>query len=134
MIGSTRQVSVYAYAQPADMRKSFDGLSALVSYGLNRDPLSGDLFLFVSRNRKRAKVLLWDGTGLCVYAKRLEQGCFTALWDLRGDEPVRLTMSELQLFLEGMDFLGRWPLSPTACGLTPLGAPAAQRASRAGTR
>lgn len=73
-------------------------------------------FLFVSRNRKRGKVLLWDGTGLCVYAKRLEQGSFTAVWALRGDEPARLTMSELQLFFDGTDLVGRWPLSPDACG------------------
>ena len=120
MIGSTRQVSVYAYTQPTDMRKSFDALSALVTYSLARDPLSGDLFLFVSRNRKRAKVLLWDGTGLCVYAKRLEQGCFTALWDQAPDAPVRLTMSELQVFLEGADLLGRLPLSPSSYVPGPL--------------
>ena len=64
MIGSTRHVAVYAYTQPTDMRKSFDGLAALVTQGLQRDPLGGDLFLFVSRNRKRAKVLLFDGTGV----------------------------------------------------------------------
>jgi transposase len=120
VIGSTRQVSVFAYAQPVDMRKSFDTLSALVSGGLGRDVLSGDLFLFVSRNRKRAKVLLWDGTGLCVYAKRLEQGSFTAVWALPASEAVQLTMSELQLFLEGVDLLGRLPLSPAACGLTAI--------------
>lgn len=120
MIGSTRQVAVYAYTQPADMRKSFDGLSALVSAARARDPLSGDLFLFVSRDRKRAKVLLWDGTGLCVYAKRLERGSFTAVWTLPGDEPARLTMSELQLFLEGTDLVGRWPLSPEVCALAPV--------------
>ena len=84
MIGSTRQVAVYAYTQPTDMRKSFDGLAALVTQGLQRDPLGGDLFLFVSRNRKRAKVLLFDGTGVCIYAKRLEvRDCrFTAVWTL----------------------------------------------------
>lgn len=105
------------------MRKSFDALSALVTHGLDRDPLSGDLFLFVSRNRKRAKVLLWDGTGLCVYAKRLEQGSFTAVWALPGDEPARLTMSERQLFLDGTDLVGRWPLSPDACRPGPLRIP-----------
>jgi transposase len=120
VIGTTRQVAVYAYMQPTDMRKSFDALSALVTYGLDRDPLSGDLFLFVSRNRKRAKVLLWDGTGLCVYAKRLEQGAFTALWTLPGDQPARLTMSELQLFLDGTDLVGRWPLSPDPYVPAPL--------------
>ena len=111
MIGSTRQVSVYAHAGPVDMRRSFDGLSALVEQGLGRDPLSGDLFLFVSRNRRRAKVLLWDGTGLCVYAKRLEKGRFTCLWSST-EEVLSLTMTELQLFLEGTELLGRLPLSP----------------------
>ena len=91
---------VYAYGAPVDMRKGFDGLYALVIEELGRNPLSGDLFLFVSRNRIRAKVLLWDGTGLCVYAKRLEKGRFAALWRGNG-EAVELSSSELQLFLEG---------------------------------
>lgn len=120
MIGSTRQVRVYAYTEPTDMRKSFDGLAVLVSAGLRRDPLSGDAYLFVSRDRRRAKVLLWDGTGLCVYAKRLEQGRFTAVWAWRDAEAVPLTMSELQLLLEGTDLVGRWPLSPTAYTPAPL--------------
>ena len=70
MIGSTRQVSVYAYGAPVDMRKGFDGLSALVMNDLGRDPLAGDFYVFANRTRRRAKVLLWDGTGLCIYAKR----------------------------------------------------------------
>lgn len=61
---------------------------------LGRDPLSGDLYLFVSRNRIRAKVLHWDGTGLCVYAKCLEKGRFASLWSDVEGEPVRLTTSE----------------------------------------
>jgi len=113
MIGSTRQVSVYAHTAPVDMRRSFDGLFALVEQGLGRDPLSGDMFLFVSRNRRRAKVLLWDGTGLCVYAKRLEKGRFTCL-SSSVETSLRLTMTELQLFLEGTELLGRLPLSPEA--------------------
>jgi transposase len=56
------------------MRKGFDGLCALVAQGLLSDPLNGDLFVFVSRNRVRAKGLHFDGIGLCVYAKRLERG------------------------------------------------------------
>lgn len=112
MIGSTRQVSVYAYARPVDMRKGFDGLHALVVHELGRDPLSGDLFVFASRNRKRAKVLLWDGTGLCIYAKRLEQGRFARLWQRAEGDVLRLTMNELQLFLEGSTLVGRVALSP----------------------
>jgi transposase len=112
MIGSTRSVSVFAYGQPVDMRRSFDGLSCLVTQTLSLDPLSGDLFLFVSRNRKRAKVLFWDGTGLCVYGKRLERGRFTSVWSKPEESQLRLTMTELQLFLEGTELLGRLPLSP----------------------
>jgi len=113
MIGSTRQVSVYAYGAPVDMRKGFDGLSALVMNDLGHDPLAGDFYVFTNRTRKRAKVLLWDGTGLCIYAKRLEQGRFACLWrEPPTAAPLRLTMSELQLFLEGSAFVGRMPLSP----------------------
>jgi transposase len=112
VIGSTRQVAVWAYGGPADLRKGFDGLSALVVQGLSRDPLSGDCYLFVNATRKRAKVLLWDGTGLCIYAKRLEQGRFACLWRDAAARVVRLTMSELQLFLEGSALVGRIALSP----------------------
>lgn len=112
MIGSTRQVTVWAYGAPADLRKGFDGLSALVSQGLGRDPLSGDCYVFVNATRKRAKTLVWDGTGLCIYAKRLEQGRFACLWQDATARAVRLTMSELQLFLEGSALVGRVPLSP----------------------
>ena len=109
---NSRRVSVWAYAAPADLRKGYDGLCSLVSHELGRDPLSGDLYLFVSRNRIRAKVLHWDGTGLCVYAKRLERGRFASLWSGVDGEPVRLTTSELSLFLEGSRFVGRISLSP----------------------
>ena len=112
MIGSTRQLAVYAYGGPVDMRKGFDGLAAVVTLELRRDPLSGDVFLFVNRTRKRAKVLLWDGTGLCIYAKRLEKGRFACLWRDREADAVRLTMSELALFLEGSSLVGRMKLSP----------------------
>jgi transposase len=112
VIGSTRQITVWAYGGPADLRKGFDGLSALVSQGLRQDPLSGDCYLFVNATRKRAKVLLWDGTGLCIYAKRLERGRFACLWREADARVVRLTMSELQLFLEGSTLVGRVTLSP----------------------
>lgn len=112
MIGSTRQVSVFAFGAPADLRKGFDGLMSLVTLELRRDPLSGDLYLFVNRTRQRAKVLLWDGTGLCIYAKRLERGRFAALWRDGERASLRLTTSELALFLEGSTLVGKVPLSP----------------------
>lgn len=112
MIGSTLKVSVFAFGAPADLRKGFDGLTALVTQELRRDPLSGDFYLFVNRTRQRAKVLLWDGTGLCIYAKRLERGRFAALWRDDGRSSLCLTTSELALFLEGSTLVGKVPLSP----------------------
>ena len=112
MIGSSLQVRVYAYGGPVDMRKGFEGLSTLVRGEFGRHPLSGDYFLFVNRHRKRAKVLHWDGTGLCLYAKRLEKGRFATLWREPGRKRVELTVTELRLFLEGSDLVGRVPLSP----------------------
>lgn len=112
MIGSTRQLRVYACSTAVDMRKSFDTLSALVTDSLGRDVLSGELFLFVGKDRRRAKVLFWDGTGLCLYSKRLEKGRFVAPWKRETKGALVMTMSELTLFLEGSEFVGRLPLSP----------------------
>ena len=112
MIGSTRSVRVYAFTLPVDMRKGFDGLHGIITSHLERDPLSGDLYLFVARNRKRAKVLLWDGTGLCLYAKRLEKGQFAKLWAGEETTTLELTMSELSLFLEGSRLVGKVAVSP----------------------
>jgi transposase len=109
-----RRVTVFAYGVPTDMRKGFDGLSALVSQRLERDPLNGDVYLFVSRDRIRAKVLHFDGTGLCIYAKRLERGRFAALWRAPRAEPITLTVSELDLFLDGSTLVGRVTLTPPA--------------------
>ena len=112
LMGSSRQLRIYAFAAPVDMRKGFDGLAALVREELRRDPTDGSLYLFVSRNRIRAKVLMWDGTGLCLYAKRLEEGRFAPLWRRERDGEVTLSMSELALYLEGCEEVGRRSISP----------------------
>lgn len=112
MIPGGPRSRVFAHAAPADLRKGFDGLAALVREQLRADATSGDLYLFVSRDRTRAKVLWWDGTGLCVYAKRLEQGRFAALWNRVREGQVVLSAAELSLFLEGCREVGRQPLSP----------------------
>jgi transposase len=104
--------SIVAYAAPADLRKGFNGLSAMVREELGLDPTDGTLYLFVSRNRIRAKILLWDGTGLCVFAKRLEEGRFAALWERDRGGRVELSASELSLFLEGSHEVARRSLSP----------------------
>jgi transposase len=73
--------------------------------------LSGDVYLFVGKTRTRAKALYFDGTGLCLFSKRLEKGRFAAPREA-GEGPLRWTMSELALFLEDSDAVGRLPLSP----------------------
>ena len=113
MIGSTRAVRVFARNRPTDLRKGFDGLFALVVHELGQNPLEGDLYLFTNRRRTSAKVLLWDGTGLCIYAKRLARHRFSRLWkDAAAGRPLELTNAELQLFLEGADIAARLPISP----------------------
>jgi transposase len=107
-----RRVTVYAHRRPTDMRKGFDSLCALVTEQLATNPLSGDVFVFVSRDRIRAKVLHFDGTGLCLYVKRLERGRFAALWRDEDVAPVTLTVSELDLFLDGSALVGRVALTP----------------------
>jgi transposase len=118
MIGSTRIVKVQVFATPVDMRKSFDTLSFLVTTEFKRDLLSGELFLFVGKSRRRAKVLYFDGTGLCLFSKRLETGRFAAPW--RALAPLTWTMTELSLFLEGSLLVGKTPLSPSPLVLLPL--------------
>jgi transposase len=114
VIGLPRGVSVYAFDQPCDMRKSFDTLAALVTEHMKHDVLTGDLYLFVSRDRRRAKVLYFDGTGMCLLAKRLEKGQFTATWKrAKSARGLSMTLSELSLFIEGSEVAARMPLSPS---------------------
>jgi transposase len=114
MLTLTRAVRVYASAAPVDMRKGFDGLSALVEQQLGGQLLKGDVFLFVGRCRRRAKVLYFDGTGLVLLTKRLFKGRFARPWVHAGEPSVELTVAELSLFLEGCELAGRWKLSPPA--------------------
>lgn len=90
------------------MRKQYDSLAAVVTGAMGRDILSGDLYLFVGKRRTRAKVLYFDGTGLCLFQKRLARGKFAAPWEGQKE----LTESELQLLLEGAEMVGSMPLSP----------------------
>ena len=112
ILGTSRAVRVFAYPEPIDLRKGYDGLFGLVQTGLRRDPLSGDLFLFCNKRRKGCKVLVWDGTGLCIFMKRLERGTFASLWRDDG-KAITLTSTELALFVEGCDLVGRRSLSPS---------------------
>lgn len=103
MLGRTQVVSVWARAQPTDLRLGFKGLAALVETEFHRSVHGGDLFLFVNRRRTSAKILLWDGSGMCIYAKKLapRRGRFACLWPSgTHHSPLRLTAAEFNLFLE----------------------------------
>jgi transposase len=113
MITLPRTVQVWAYGKPTDLRKGYNGLWGLVTNELGLDPMSGALFLFANVRRTGCKVLLWDGTGMCILMKKLERGRFANLWSTAG-APVRLTSSELALFIEGCTIVGKKSLSPAA--------------------
>lgn len=112
MLGMTSPVRVVAYCRPTDMRKGFEALSRLVRVEMGEDVLSGTMFLFSNRRRNRAKVLCFDGTGLCVFAKRLERGRFAPLWKRADETSLSLTRTELELFLQGSELIGKIALSP----------------------
>lgn len=114
MIGAgSRAVRVLVHRTPVDMRKQYDGLAAIVARELGGDVTSGDVYVFVGKTRKRAKALAWDGTGLCLYSKKLVQGHFAAPWTCGGTTgALTLTASELALFFEGSSLVMTKPLSP----------------------
>jgi len=104
MIPFSPATRIYLAAGATDLRKSFEGLSDLVTHQFKEDPLSGHLYVFANRKRNRIKLLYFDGTGVCVLAKRLEQGTFH--WPQSAGEPgakLRLTPQALQLLLDGVD-------------------------------
>jgi transposase len=112
MLGHTGSVRVHAWPAPVDLRRGFDGLYGLVRSGLGMDPLDGDVFLFLGRDARRCKVLHFDGTGLCIYQKRLMIGRFARPWERARDGRIEMTVSELALFLEGCALVARESLSP----------------------
>jgi len=100
-------VRIFVAAEPTDLRKSFDGLSATVEHTLGHDPLSGHLFVFFNKRRNQVRCLFWDRTGYCVLAKRLAKGRFRFTEQLEaGRRIVELESVELSLILEGIDLKG----------------------------
>ena len=84
MIGSAGRVPVFAYRQPVDLRKGFEGLGALVRQALGQDPLSGAMYLFTNRRRTTAKVLQFDGTGLARSGEQQEHAGRRRRWGSAG--------------------------------------------------
>ena len=88
--------------RPVDFRKGMDGLAAYAANELAADPFSGTVYVFRSRRADRVKLLYWDGSGLCLYAKRLEGGKF--FWPRVEDGVMHLTPAQLQALLEGLEW------------------------------
>jgi transposase len=104
MLSFNSQLKVFVATGPCDLRKSFNGLWTAATEQLEEDPKGGALFVFGNRRRNRIKILYFDGTGVCVLAKRLEQGTFN--WPRSATEPkakLKLTPQALQLLLDGVD-------------------------------
>ena len=111
MIALNRRTKIFVCKEPTDMRASYDTLFSLVKTVLQKDPLSGHLFLFVNRKRTTCKCLYYDGTGLVIISKRLERGTFSRINPFYQGEVV-LTEAEFGLFFEGADLEKRFIDSP----------------------
>ena len=105
MIAFAPQVRVFVCREPVDMRKSFDGLAALVESALEQDPLSGGLFVFFNRRRDRIKILYWGLVGYCIWYQQLQQGTYQLpSWEhAEGQAAREVTLSQLSLILDGID-------------------------------
>lgn len=102
MIALANGIRVLIATRPVDFRKGMDGLAALVKEHLRADPYSGTIFVFRAKRADRVKLIVWDGTGLCLFAKRLEQGAFR--WPKIEDGTMRLTSAQLAALIEGLDW------------------------------
>ena len=102
MIGPTGAVKVMVATKPVDFRKGAEGLAALVSEEMKADPFSGVVYVFRAKRADRVKLIFWDGTGVCLFAKRLEDGKFR--WPNVQDGVLRLSAAELSAMMEGLDW------------------------------
>lgn len=99
-------VRIYVAVQPVDMRKQFNGLWAAAQEKLHEDPKSGAVFAFINKERTRLKLLYWDGTGVWVLAKRLEQGRFSWPQPSQAGAKLSLAPEALALLVGGIDLKG----------------------------
>ena len=102
MLTFAPNLRIYLCARPTDMRKSFDGLCALVRNVFQADPLCGSLFLFVNRRGDRIKAMWWDNDGLALFYKRLESGTFEMLRPEGEAATVQIDAAELAMLLSGV--------------------------------
>jgi transposase len=102
VIGVGSAVRVMVATRPVDFRKGAEGLAALVREEMKSDPFSGVVYVFRAKRADRVKLVYWDGTGVCLFAKRLEDGQFR--WPNVQDGVIRLSAAQLSALLEGLDW------------------------------
>ena len=102
VIGPGAGTRIYLRCGPTDLRKAFDGLTRIVEEELGRQITDGDFVVFCNRARSRLKAIYWDGSGVCLFAKRLEDGRFS--WPNSLEASKEVTSAELSMLLEGIDF------------------------------
>lgn len=102
MIAFPAGTKIYLACQPVDMRNGFDGLTTMAKRIFDQDPFSSHVFLFRAKRGDYLKILYWDGSGLCLFAKRLERGRF--VWPPLADCAQVLTPAQLNTLLEAMDW------------------------------
>jgi transposase len=106
MLSFGASVRLFVATSPTDLRKSFDGLSALVQSELGMSPLRGDMFIFLNQRATQVRILFWDRDGYCVLCKRLEQGTFRRVQGADGEASVEIEAAELAMLLQGIDAQG----------------------------
>lgn len=104
MLGFDRSVKIFLYGKSCDMRKGFDGLYGLVQDAMQMNPLCGYLFVFMSSDRNKLKILHWEKDGLALYCKRLEKGTFKRPSAGMNALNSELSQEELFMILRGIDF------------------------------
>lgn len=104
MLGLSANLRYYLCSSATDMRNGFDGLAGIVRNHLKKDPISGDVFIFINKTRTHIKLLYWDGDGFALFYKRLEQGRYAFTAD--NASPKQLHRDELLMLLEGLSFKG----------------------------
>ena len=102
MIGPTGAVRVMVATKPVDFRKGAEGLAALVRETMRADPFSGAIYVFRAKRADRVKLIYWDGTGVCLFAKRLEDGAFR--WPQIDNGVIRLSAAQFSALMEGLDW------------------------------
>jgi transposase len=120
----TRGLRVCLAAQPADLRRSFEGLALLVRGALREDERSSQIFVFTNKRRDRIRLLYWDGTGLWLMTKKLEAGNFSWPKVPQGAAKISLRAEALEMLLSGIDLKGArlrpWYEDPSAAAALPI--------------